>query len=143
MPSAAKTNSALVLSVVTSGPDVMVVVGAMPSALQLHSAGVGSTLPAASLARTAKSCSPQSRFVYVCGEAHGMKPPLSTPSSSAHSKVAPWMFDWNLKVASLPSVGSAGPLRMAVSGMGVITHSWRAGLRSTVPASFRARTCST
>ena len=41
---------------------VMKTGGAVTSTLQLHSAGVRSTLPCASLARTAKSCSPKIRF---------------------------------------------------------------------------------
>src|SRR5688500_11884894 len=83
-PLAANTNVAVLLSVVTSGPDEIMGGGAMPEMLQLHSAGVGSTLPAASLARTAKSCSPNTRPVYVFGESHGWKLPASTASSRAH-----------------------------------------------------------
>jgi hypothetical protein len=57
-PSAEKTKVALWLSVLASGPDSMVTGGARPPMFQLWSAGVGSRLPSASLARTAKSCSP-------------------------------------------------------------------------------------
>src|SRR5687767_3094846 len=57
-PSAPNTNVAVRFSVVTSGPEVMATAGAGPTTSQLHSAGVASTLPAASFARTAKSCSP-------------------------------------------------------------------------------------
>ena len=57
-PSAPKTKVALLLSVVTSGPELIITGGAGPRTSQLHSAGSRSTLPAASLARTAKSCEP-------------------------------------------------------------------------------------
>ena len=60
-PLAEKANVALVLSVRASGAESMVTGGARPWTSQLYSAGVGSTLPAASLARTAKSCSPKIR----------------------------------------------------------------------------------
>jgi hypothetical protein len=62
-PGAEKVNVALVLSVVNGGADWISTAGAVPSTFQLYSAGVGSTLPAASFARTAKSCPPNARLL--------------------------------------------------------------------------------
>src|SRR5688572_25804284 len=67
---------------------------------------------------------------------------LSAASSSAHSNVTSWRLEVNVNVALLLSVGSAGLLMMAVSGMGVTVHWYVAALPSTVPASFFARTSS-
>jgi hypothetical protein len=59
---ALNSNVALVLVVSAGGPDSIVVTGAVrwPIA-HSYSAGVGSTVPAASLARTSSRCSPSSR----------------------------------------------------------------------------------
>jgi hypothetical protein len=46
----------------------------------------------------------------------------SAASSRAHSKVTPWRFEVNVKVALLLSVGSAGLLTIAVSGIGSTLH---------------------
>jgi hypothetical protein len=62
-PSAENTNVALRLVVRASGADSMVTAGGMPSMFQMYVAGVGSTSPAASTARTANSCEPNSRSV--------------------------------------------------------------------------------
>jgi hypothetical protein len=63
---------ALVLVVVAAGPEPIVVSGAVVSGggwiVQLWLAGVASTLPAASLARTSKLCAPTARPVYSRGE---------------------------------------------------------------------------
>ena len=45
------------------GPDVIVVSGAVVSTVNVRVAGVASTLPAASIARTANVCSPAARPV--------------------------------------------------------------------------------
>jgi hypothetical protein len=59
---------ALVSLVVASGPESIVVLGGVKSAISHeNSAGVGSTLPSASLARTKKSCSSNARSVYSSG----------------------------------------------------------------------------
>src|SRR5918992_4149196 len=58
---ASKVNFALVLSVCALGPDRIVVSGAGVT-LQLRLAGVGSTLPAASVARTRSWCTPTDRL---------------------------------------------------------------------------------
>jgi hypothetical protein len=116
-PSAEKTNLALRLSVVRSGPDSIRTGGGTPPISQLHSAGVGSMLPAASTARTRNSCSPNARSVYVTGDGHGWKKPVSAASSSAHWNVTFCALDVKASVAVVLSVTSSGPERIAVSGM--------------------------
>src|SRR5918992_5754150 len=121
-PFAPKTNWAVLLSVVTSGPELIRTGGARPSTLHSHSAGVRSTLPSASTARTRNECSPKTRSLYVTGDEHAVKTPASAASSRAHSKVAFCTLDTNLNVAVLLSVGSAGVLMIAVSGRALIVH---------------------
>src|ERR687895_555323 len=80
-----KLNFALVLSVTPSGagPEVMIVTG---GAATLHSylAGVGSKLPAASLARISMTCLPRWRSDHWSGEVQE----LYAVPSSAHWKVS-------------------------------------------------------
>src|SRR5688572_16861116 len=57
----------------------------------------------------------------------------------AHSKPVPGGSVVNSKVAVVPSVGSAGPEVMIVSS-GVTVQVWLAGVPSTVPVRFLART---
>ncbi|MFP2964290.1 hypothetical protein ACLEPN_42955 [Myxococcus sp. 1LA] len=59
-----KSNVAVVAFVTAAGPLTMVVSGAVASTVHVRVAGVGSTLPAASTARTARVCSPSSSPVY-------------------------------------------------------------------------------
>src|SRR5207244_1587809 len=70
--------------------------GAVVSTLQMWVAGVASTLPAASRARTSKRCWPGERPVKVAGVVHATKPALSRlqskegwlpPSTAANTKV--------------------------------------------------------
>src|SRR6476620_5195167 len=75
------TRSAL-LSPVKSRATDAVTTGAV-SITQVRSAGVGSELPAASIARTAKTCEPTARSAYFFGDVH----PSKAPPSKAHSKV--------------------------------------------------------
>jgi hypothetical protein len=53
--SAVNVKRAVALSLAGSGPDVMVVSGGVRSIVQASEAGVGSTLPASSVARTRSS----------------------------------------------------------------------------------------
>ena len=71
----------------------------------LHScvAGVASTLPARSIARTANSW-PPGPAVTVCGEVQAAK----APPSSRHWNVEPVSVEWNAK--------AGGPAVMTVSG---------------------------
>ncbi len=54
------------------------------STVNVRDAGVWSTLPAGSVARTSKVCSPSASVVVGCGAAHG----ANGPPSTRHSKVA-------------------------------------------------------
>ena len=78
-------NVAVVAVVTRSGALSIVVSGAMPegSGARDHSAraGVGSTLPAASIARTSKTCAPFASPSTECGLAHACQ----APPSSLHS----------------------------------------------------------
>ena len=62
---------ALAAVVVPDGPAVMLVTGAVASTDQAAEAGVASTLPAVSVARTSNVCGPSARPVYVLGDVHG------------------------------------------------------------------------
>ena len=75
-------------------------------------AGVASTFPAASLARTRNVCRPRVRFRYVRGERHA----CHARPSSLHRNVEPASVETNLKVARLDVVGLAGPRVMRVPG---------------------------
>src|SRR5688500_17970426 len=100
-----------------AGPAVMVVSGATRSIVQLWLAGDGSTLPAASTARTTNECGPSSRLNRSVGEAQR----TSGPASIEHWKVAP---------ASDEKANRAVPL--FVSWAGASSRLVSGGCRSTV-----------
>ena len=79
--------------------------------LQLRLAGVRSTLPAASMARTRSWWLPTDRAVYVTGETHVLK----AEPSSEHWKVAPASLE-NVSVACVLPVSAGGPVSIAVFG---------------------------
>jgi hypothetical protein len=85
---------------------------------KLRLAGVGSTFPAASLARTSKVCAPSASLAVVWGEEHGANEALST----RHSKLDPGSLDENSNVGVLFVVvaPAAGPAVIVVSG-GVVS----------------------
>ena len=68
-----------------SGPLVIDVSGAVASTVQVVVAGVASTLPLASVARTANVRRPSARPVSASGDPHGRY----APASRRHSKLAP------------------------------------------------------
>src|SRR4051812_50173116 len=82
------------------------------STVQLRVAGVASTLPAASVARTEKACvptaSPESDF--------GEEQPAQLPLSSLHWKVEPASLALKEKLAVIAVVVAPGPLEIVVSG---------------------------
>src|SRR5688500_15563646 len=85
---------ALLLSVWVSGPEVIVVMGGVVSAVShSHSIHSRASVPAGPVARTAKRCSPANSPVYVTGDVQG----VITPSSQ-HWKVDPGILDWKVKV---------------------------------------------
>src|SRR5918996_1762554 len=138
---AVKRNLALVLAVGLSGAKSIVVTGGVVSRggvmFQLWPAGVGSTCPSASVARTATLCQPTARPVYVTlPELHG----VHAPPSSAHSKVAPARFEEKVIVALVLSVGSAGPELIVVSGAATAVQVQLAGVGSKKPSPSTAIT---
>src|SRR5262249_39189345 len=70
-------------AVVPEGPEVIVVSGDVASTVHVRSAGVGSLLPARSVARTRNVCEPSTSPVYVVGELQGP----NAPPSRLQSKV--------------------------------------------------------
>ena len=53
----------------------MLISGTVASTAQLRAAGVGSTLPAASVTRSRKVCEPLAKAGYPAGERHPMNSP--------------------------------------------------------------------
>ena len=82
------------------------------SIVHVRLAGVGSVLPATSVARTSKVCEPSARFVYVTGDAQLVK----VPPSRLHAKVEPPSLAVTVKVAVSRSVVHDGPDAIVVSG---------------------------
>ena len=107
------------------------------STVQLRVAGVGSVFPAASVARTSKTCAPSESSVYVAGE----EQPAKVPAPSRHSNVEPVSLEVKLKAAEVEFVGSAGAEPIVVFGAVVSTvHVSVAGEASALPAWSTART---
>jgi hypothetical protein len=109
--------------------------------VQLRDAGVPSTFPAPSVARTSKACVPSTSAEYVLGDVHAAKAPAST----RHSNVDPVSVDVNSNVAVVEVTEPDGPLVIVVSG-GVVSaggetvHVREAGVESVFPAASFART---
>ena len=134
---AAKEKPAPVVRTVPAGPPVIVVSGGSASTVQACSAGVWSRLPAASCARTRKSCAPFASPVRTWGDVQS----CHAPSSSRHSKPAPASPDPNANSARLDAVVASGAESKVVSGSTVSTIQVRAAsLASTFPAASVART---
>ena len=87
---------------------------------QLSTAGVGSTFPAPSIARTAKECVPVATGLYDLIGEHGAYPDPSLEHSNA-SDVAGVVLSApaKLKLADVEVVGEAGADVMLVSGAAV------------------------
>ena len=119
------------------GPLSIVVSGAAVSTVKLRDAGVASTFPAASVARTSKVCAPSASDAVVSGVEHEPHAPPST----RHSKLEPGWSAENANVGVASFVGPDGPLSIVVSGAAVSTVKLRdAGVGSTLPAGSVART---
>ena len=128
-------NSALVLAVVAGGIASMVVSGAR-SIVQARVSALSSTLPAASMARTANVWSPSPRSPYSAGEVQAEN---GTPSSE-HSKVAPGSAV-KMNCALVLVVVPDGPDDIVVCGSSLSTcQVYVAGVASMLPASSTART---
>src|SRR3954452_8370482 len=95
-------------SSVTAAPEV--------STAQVRDAGVGSTLPALSMARTSKLCTELARPLKGCGDEHGVQaPPASRPRN-----VEPASLELKPKLAEVAAVEPCGPLEMTECG-GVVS----------------------
>ncbi len=99
------------------GPEVMVVSGATVSTLNDRPAGVASTLPAASRARTWKVCAPFARAASGVPLVQAAK----APPSIEHSKLAAGSFELKVNVGVLVATGPFGPESMVVSGASAST----------------------
>jgi hypothetical protein len=107
------------------------------STVHEEEAGLGSVLPARSVARTSKVWDPSPRPGCSAGEVQGSK----VASSNEHSKVEAASSAAKAKVAEVFLVGSSGRSVMVVSGAVVSTvHEEEAGLGSVFPARSVART---
>jgi hypothetical protein len=91
--------------------------GGVTSTVQVRTAGVGSVLPAGSVALTSKVCPPSARALYVTPLVQDTK----TPVSSLHSKLLPASLAVNVNVALVSLVAPKGPVAIAVSGAATST----------------------
>ncbi len=96
---------ALDVATVPDGAEPIVVCGAVASTVHVRVAGVGSGLPAASLAVTISVCEPSLSAVYCSGDRHG----VAAAPSSLHMNVEPASLDENVNVALALLVGADGP----------------------------------
>ncbi len=128
---------ALDVATVPDGAESIVVCGAVVSTVQVRAAGVGSGLPAASLAVTVRVCEPSLRAVYGWGDRHG----VAAAPSSLHWNVEPASLDENVNVALALLTRVEGPLSIDVLGAVVSTVQLRvAGVGSGLPAASVAVT---
>ena len=120
----------------SGGPESILVSGGVASIVHVWRAGLGSSFPAASRARTSKACVPSPRPVYVAGE----EQLVNAAPSSEHR---------NVELGSLEKLKLAEELRTRPDGLSVIVVSGGvvstvqvlvAGLSSRLPALSRART---
>ncbi len=108
-------------SSVTFAPEV--------STAHVRDAGVGSTFPTSSMARTSKVCTSLESPVYDCGEGHGVQ----DPPSSRHSNVEPLSLAENVKLAEVAAVEPCGLLEIEVCG-GVVSTVNEVAVLTPVPA---------
>ena len=137
---AVNVNCGVVTLIVPVGPDSIVVSGAAVSIVNIREAGVGSTLPAASVARTVNACVPSASVPRFRGDEHGW----NVPVSSRHSNVDPDSLAENVNTGALLLVVPVGPVLIVVSGAVVSTVKVRvAGVGSTFPPhpGHAPRTC--
>ena len=134
---AEKDRLAAVSLVTAGGPESMVVSGGIVSTVHVERAGVRSTLPAGSVARTPKLCVPSARPSYSAGELQV----ANGAASSEHSKLAPGSSAEKAKAAEALRVSASGPESMLVcGGLVSIVQEYVAGVESVLPAGSVART---
>src|SRR5918998_453736 len=111
-----------------AGPMSIRVSGAVVSGspiVQVHVAGVASTIPSPSVATTANVCVPSVSGPWKAGETQ----PASGAPSSEHWNVEPVSLDENSKVALVAVVEPSGPASIVVSGSvpSLTVHVYEAG----------------
>lgn len=89
--------------------------GAVVSTIHVRVLGVGSVLPAASIARAARVCAPSASPVSSLGDRHAAQ----APASSLHSNVDAASEEENAKLDDAEAVVPEGPERIVVSGAAV------------------------
>src|SRR5438132_1108384 len=99
-------------------------VGPLVSRCHVHESGVGSVLPAASVARTSKVCALSVRPPTECGLVHG----ANEPPSILHSKLEPGSEEVKVNAGVAAFDGSAGFVTMVVSGAVRSTLTFRIAL---------------
>lgn len=105
--------------------------GAVVSTIHVRVVGVGSVLPAASIARVARVCSPSASPVSSLGDRHAAQ----APASSLHSNVDAASEEENAKLDDAEAVVPEGPERIVVSGATVSrANVLLAGVASVLPA---------
>ncbi len=109
---AVNVNDALVEVVEDAGPDEIVVVGGAVLTVNDRVAGLASTLPAASVARTETLCEPSASAAVV----HGLAQLTHEPESTRHWNVEPDSVAEKANVGVLSFVVPVGPELMVVSG---------------------------
>ena len=88
------------------------------SIIQVYDAGLGSLLPAVSIARTSNVCKPGG----IPETVSGVTQVLYTPPSTRHSNIDPPSVDANVKVADVEFVALIGCVVIVVSGGVVSAH---------------------
>ena len=105
--------------------------GAVVSTTHVRVAGVGSVLPAASMARIASVCAPSASAVSNVGDTHAAQ----APASSLHSNVDAACEEENAKLDDAEAVVPGGPESIVVCGGAVsIVNVLVAGVASVLPA---------
>ena len=113
-----KAKLATVSATVPVGPEEIVVSGGVVSwTVQVRAAGVASTFPAASMARTRNVWLPAARPVWAVGELHAV---YAVVESSEHSNLDPASLDVNPKLAEVDVTVPDGPEEIVVCG-GVVS----------------------
>jgi hypothetical protein len=108
----AVTDVAALTPVAPASGCVAFTAGAVVSTVQVRCAGVASTLPAASVARTANAWEPSLRPAYCCPETQAAK----GAASRLHWNVAVASSEENLNTADADVTVPDGPASMVVSG---------------------------
>ena len=123
-----KSNVAEPLATVPAGPDLIVVSGATVSTVQVAAAGVGSRLPAASVARTVNVCGPWARLEYDFGDVHEAAAAVSslqvklTSGSDAPNEIAALVLGTEPDGADVIVVSgtAVSTVKLAVAGVGSV-----------------------